>query len=236
MSGTNFSLYYLIYKGKWKEVLKNSELKFYLGIIFTAVLLITVNMNINLYHNVFESFKHSLFQVSSIITTTGYSTFDFDQWTTFSKSILFALMFIGGCAGSTGGSIKVVRILALVKLVKKEITMVLHPRAVVSVKFGDKPISDTSLLNISGFFVLYILIFVIGSILISFEGIGLIGSTSAVAATLGNVGPGFEFVGPTHTYSEFSNFSKILLSFFMLLGRLELFTVIAVLTPNFWKR
>jgi trk system potassium uptake protein TrkH len=236
MSGTNFSLYYLIYKGKWKEVLKNSELKFYLGIIVTAVLLITVNMNISLYHNLFESFKHSLFQVSSIITTTGYTTFDFDKWTTFSKSILFILMFIGGCAGSTGGSIKVVRILALVKLVKKELTMVLHPRAIVSVKFGVKPISDTSLLNISGFFVLYILIFAIGSILISFEGIGLVGSTSAVAATLGNVGPGFEFVGPTHTYSEFSNFSKILLSFFMLLGRLELFTVITVLTPNFWKR
>ena len=235
MSGTNFSLYYLLFKGKWKDVIRNSELKFYLGIIVVAVALITINMNINLYHNWFESFKHSLFQVSSIITTTGYTTFDFDQWTTFSKSILFLLMFIGGCAGSTGGSIKVVRILALVKLVKKELVMILHPRAVVAVKFDDKPVSESSLLNISGFFMLYILIFAIGSVIISYEGIGLVGATSAVAATLGNVGPGFGFVGPTQTYSEFSDFSKILLSFFMLLGRLELFTVIAMLTPNFWK-
>jgi trk system potassium uptake protein TrkH len=144
-------------------------------------------------------------------------------------------MFIGGCAGSTGGSIKVVRILALVKLVKKELVMILHPRAVVAVKFDDKPVSESSLLNISGFFMLYILIFAIGSVIISYEGIGLVGATSAVAATLGNVGPGFGFVGPTQTYSEFSDFSKILLSFFMLLGRLELFTVIAMLTPNFWK-
>jgi trk system potassium uptake protein TrkH len=235
MSGTNFSLYYDIFKGKWKEVVKNSELRLYLSIITICVLVISIDMNINLYRNWFESFKHSLFQVSSIITTTGYTTVDYEKWTTFSKGILFMLMFVGGSAGSTGGSIKVIRILALIKLIKRELTKILHPRAIVSVKFGDKPVSEDTLLNISGFFMLYMLIFIFGSILISLEGIGFMGASSAVAATLGNIGPGFEFVGPTHTYSEFSNASKLLLSFFMLLGRLELFTVIALLTPKFWK-
>ncbi|SHH43829.1 TrkH family potassium uptake protein [Clostridium grantii] len=235
MSGTNFSLYYDVFKGKWRDVIKNSELRLYLSIIGICVLFITIDMNIHLYGDLFTSFKHSFFQVSSIITTTGYTTFDYEQWTTFSKAILFMLMFVGGSAGSTGGSIKVIRILALIKLIKREIVKILHPRAIVSIKIDDKPISDDNLLNISGFFVLYMLIFIFGSILISLEGIGLMGSTSAVAATLGNIGPGFEFVGPTHTYSQFSSFSKLLLSFFMLLGRLELFTVIALLSPKFWK-
>lgn len=235
MSGTNFSLYYDLYKGKWREVIKNSELRLYLSIIAICVLMITINTNSHLYHNLFESFKHSLFQVSSIITTTGYTTFDYEQWPTFSKGILFMLMFVGGSAGSTGGSIKVVRILALIKLIKRELTKILHPRAVVSVKFGNKPLSEDTLLNISSFFMLYMLIFILGSIVISLEGIGFLGATSAVAATLGNIGPGFEFVGPTNTYADFSDASKLLLSFFMLLGRLELFTVIALLTPKFWR-
>ena len=234
MSGTNFSLYYDCYKGKWKEVLKNSELRFYLGIIVVSVTAITIDMNIHLYHNLFESFKHSLFQVSSLMTTTGYTTFDYEQWTAFSKSILFMLMFVGGCAGSTGGSIKVVRILALIKLIKRELIKILHPRAIVSVKFDGKPVSEDTLLNISSFFMLYMLIFIFGSIAISFEGISFLSASSAVAATLGNIGPGFDFVGPTHTYSDFSTPSKLLLSFFMLLGRLELFTVITLLTPKFW--
>ena len=235
MAGTNFSLYYDLYKGKWREVLKNSELRLYLGIIGVSVLAITIDTNISLYHNWFEAFKHSLFQTGSIITTTGYTSYDYEQWSSFSRGIIFILMFVGGCAGSTGGSIKVIRILAMLKLVKRELTKILHPRAIVSVKFGNQPVPEDNLLNISSFFILYMFIFAFGSIIISLEGIGFLGATSAVAATLGNIGPGFEFVGPTHTYSEFSSFSKLLLSFFMVLGRLELFTVIAVLTPKFWK-
>ena len=235
MSGTNFSLYYDCYKGKWRDVVKNSELRLYLGIIAVSVFVITIDMNSHLYHNWFESFKHSLFQVTSLMTTTGYTTVDYEKWTTFSKGILFMLMFVGGSAGSTGGGIKVIRILALIKLIRREMTKILHPRAIVSVKFGDQPVSEDTLLNISGFFALYMLIFILGSIAISLEGITFLGASSAVAATLGNIGPGFDFVGPTHTYSGFSNFSKLLLSFFMLLGRLELFTVIALLTPKFWR-
>lgn len=235
LSGTNFSLYYDLFKGKWRDVIKNSELKLYLSIIGVSVLLITINMNANLYHNLFESFKHAFFQVSSIITTTGYTSFDYEQWTSFSKTILFILMFVGGSAGSTGGSIKVIRILALSKLIKRETTKILHPRSVVSVKFGKKPVSENTMLNIAGFFMMYMLIFAGGTLLISLENISLISSASAVAATLGNIGPGFEFVGPTQTYAAFSSWSKMLLSFLMLLGRLELFTVIALLSPSFWK-
>jgi trk system potassium uptake protein TrkH len=235
LSGMNFSLYYDMYKGKWKEVFKNRELRLYLGIIVAAVIAITINTNMTFYHNWFEAFKHSLFQVTSLMTTTGYTTFDYEQWSTFSQGILFLLMFVGGSAGSTGGSIKVIRILGLIKLIRREVTKILHPRAVVSVKFGDQAASDDTLLNIAAFFMLYMLIFIFGSIIISLEGISFMGATSAVAATLGNIGPGFEFVGPTHTYSQFSNASKLLLSFFMLLGRLELFTVIALLSPKFWR-
>lgn len=235
MSGVNFSLYYDLFKGKWKEVFKNSELRLYLGIIFAAVIAITINTHMNFYHNIFEAFKHSLFQVSSLMTTTGYTSFDYEKWSSFSKAILFMLMFVGGSAGSTGGSIKVIRILALIKLVKREFTKVLHPRSVVAVKIDNKPVSEDTLMNIASFFMLYMLIFILGSILISLEGISLLSAGSAVAATLGNIGPGFDFVGPTSTYAEFSIASKLLLSFFMLLGRLELFTVLALLTPKFWR-
>jgi trk system potassium uptake protein TrkH len=145
------------------------------------------------------------------------------------------LMFVGGSAGSTGGSIKVMRILVLIKLIKRELTKILHPRAILSVKVDGQPVTDDTLHNISSFFMLYILIFIFGSLIISLEGISFFSAMSAVAATIGNIGPGFEFVGPTQTYADFSVFSKFLLSFFMLLGRLELFTVIALLTPKFWK-
>jgi len=235
MSGMNFSLYYDMYKGKWKDVFKNSELRLYLCIIAGAVIAITINIYGDVYNSLFESFKQALFQVSSLMTTTGYTTADYEQWSTFSQGILFLLMFVGGSAGSTGGSIKVIRILALIKLIRREVTKILHPRAVVSVKFGDQSVSEDTLLNIAGFFMLYMLIFIFGSIIISLEGIGFMGATSAVAATLGNIGPGFGFVGPTHTYSAFSDASKLLLSFFMLLGRLELFTVIALFSPKFWR-
>jgi len=235
MSGMNFSLYYDLYKGKWRDVIKNSELRLYLGIILASVIAITINTNASLYQNWFEAFQHSLFQVTSLITTTGYTSFDYEQWDTFSKAILFMLMFVGGSAGSTGGSIKVVRILALIKLIQREFTKILHPRSVVSVKINDQPIAEDTLMNIASFFMLYMVIFILGTILISLEGIGLLGAGSAVAATLGNIGPGFGFVGPTSTYAYFSAPGKLLLSFFMLLGRLELFTVLALFSPTFWK-
>jgi len=234
MSGANFSLYFALYKGKWKDVLKDEELRLYLGIIFIATILIGLNLN-STYKHIGISLRDSLFQVSSIITTTGYATVDFDKWSTFSKAILFLLIFVGGCAGSTGGAIKNIRILVLLKLIKREVAKIFHPRAMIPIKIGEKSIASDTTASITSFFALYILIFVIGTILISLEGIGIESSASAVAVTLGNVGPGFGFIGPTQTYSEFNSFSKLLLSFLMLLGRLELFTIIAFIAPKAWK-
>jgi trk system potassium uptake protein TrkH len=235
LAGANFSLYYAGFKGRWKEIYKNSELRLYLGIIFTCIVLITLNLHFSMYHNLGKALSDSSFQVGSIITTTGYTTTDFDKWPTFSKAMLFALMFVGGSSGSTGGSIKIIRILTLIKLLKREFRKIFHPRAVMAVKIDNEPVKSDVLSNISSFFILYLLIFIIGTILVSLEGIGLVGSAASVAATLGNIGPGFGFVGPTNTYSGFADATKILLSVFMLLGRLELFTVIAIFTPGFWK-
>ncbi len=235
MSGVNFSLYYLIFKRKFRDVYKNSELRLYLGVILASTIAIAINTNATVYANWFESFKHALFQVSSLVTTTGYTSFDYEQWDTFSQAILFMLMFVGGSAGSTGGSIKVIRILALIKLVKREFIKILHPRSVVTVKIDGQAMADDTLMNIASFFMLYMMIFIFGSIIVATEGVGLSGAASSVAATLGNIGPGFGFVGPTQTYAAFSSPIKLLLSFFMILGRLELFTVLALLTPKFWR-
>lgn len=236
LSGINFSLYYSLYKGRWKEIVKNEELRLYLGIIFVAVILIGLNINKTIYNNIGLSFRDSFFQVSSIITTTGYATADFNQWPTFSKIILFSLMFIGGCAGSTAGGIKNIRILALLKLIKREITKIFHPRAIIPIKTDDKILPNETVASITSFFILYIVIFILGTAIISLEGIDFESSAGAVAATLGNIGPGIGIVGPTQTYSQFSQWGKLLLSLLMLLGRLELFTLIALFVPSTWRK
>lgn len=235
LSGVNFSLYYVLYKGKWKEVLKNQELKLYLGIILTSSLLIALNLRLSTGQSVAKALKDGLFQVSSIITTTGYATVDFDLWPAFSKSVLFLLMFVGGCAGSTAGGMKSIRILVLLKKVKREIGKIFHPRAVIPIKNGDQVVSDETVSSISSFFALYMFIFIISTVVISLEGIDLASAASSVAVTLGNVGPGFGFVGPRNTFSGFSSSSKLFFSFLMLLGRLELFTIIAFMVPKNWR-
>lgn len=237
LSGVNFSLYYSLAKGKWKEVIKNEELRLYLGIIFAAGILIGLNiyMNTDGYKNIALAFRDSFFQVSSIITTTGYASVDFDLWPAFSKMILLLLMFIGGCAGSTSGSVKVIRILVLAKLVKRQVAKIFHPNAYIPIKIDGKVVNDDVVTSISSFFILFIIIFVIGILVISFEGLDFESTVSAVATSIGNVGPGFGFVGPTRNFSDFSSFSKIFLSLLMLMGRLELFTIIALISPKAWK-
>ncbi len=235
LSGANFSLYFAFYKGKWRDAIKNEELRLYL----TIILLATVFIGANLYFTTYEAsglaFRDAFFQVGSLITTTGYMTADFDQWPTFSKSILFLLFFIGGSAGSTSGGIKVIRILVLLKFVKREIKKIFHPRALIPIKIQNKSISSDVSASISSFFMLYLFLFIIGTILISLEDIGLESAASAVAATLGNIGPGFGVVGPTQNFSGFSDFSKIVFSILMLFGRLELFTIIALIVPKSWR-
>lgn len=235
LAGTNFALYYQLYRGRVKEVFKNSELRLYLGILATAIILITIDIFSNMGLTLGKSLQDAAFQVSSIVTTTGYATTDFDLWPTFSKNILFVLMFVGGSSGSTGGSIKIIRLLVLFKVMARETKKVFHPRAVIAVKVDEKPVKPDVISNIVSFIVLYMLIFAVGTVIVSLEGISMISASSAVAATLGNIGPGFEFVGATQTYALFSPATKLLLSFFMLIGRLELFTVIALLTPSYWK-
>jgi len=235
LCGINFSLFYDLLKGRWKNVLMNSELRLYLGVITVSTLLITFNLYGKVYNSIFETFKHALFQVSSIITTTGFTTVDFNKWPEFSKSILFLLMFVGGCAGSTGGGIKVIRLLIMGKVVKKEILKLLHPKAFVPIKINDKVLSLDTIISVSSFFFLYMVIFIISTVFISLEGVDLLSSASAVATTLGNIGPGFELVGPTQNFGFFSTPSKILFSLLMLLGRLELYTFFLFFVPDFWK-
>ncbi len=237
LSGINFSLYYGLVKGKWKEVIRNNELSFYLGIVLCAGLLIGLNIYTRTdgYKNIGLAFRDSFFQVSSIVTTTGYATTDFDLWPVFSKTILLLLMFIGGCAGSTSGSVKVIRILVLIKLVKRQVAKIFHPNAYIPIKIDGKVISDDIVTSISSFFILFIIIFVIGILVISLEGLDFESTISVVATSIANVGPGFGFVGPIRNFSSLSAFSKIFLSFLMLIGRLELFTIVALISPKAWK-
>lgn len=234
LSGVNFSLYYSLFKGGWKDVFKNEELRLYLAIVLMAIIAIAANLFMTSYAGVFRSLRDSFFQVSSIITTTGYTTANFDVWPTFSKIILFTLMFIGGCAGSTAGGIKVVRILILMKLIKRDVAKLFHPRAFMSIKNSGKKVTDETIVSISGFFTLYVMIFVISTIIISLEGLDIVSTSSAVAATLGNIGPGLGVVGPASNFGAFSSASKVLFSFLMLSGRLEIFTLITLILPKNW--
>lgn len=234
-SGVNFSLYYALYRNRLREVTGNEELRFYLLIIVTATLLIFFNLQQEYHGSVFTTLRHSFFQVASITTTTGYATVDYELWPPFSQSVLFFLMFVGGCAGSTGGSIKVIRLLVLVKLIKREIMRILHPRAMVPVRIHKRMLEPDVIASVTSFYILYLLILAVGTMLITLEGLDIISAFSAVAVTLGNIGPGFGFVGPTQNYAAFSVPAKGLLSLFMLMGRLELFTVFILMTPDFWR-
>ena len=235
LSGINFSLYYELYKGRFKHFFGNIELRAYLSIIAVATLLITFNIY-SIYGSIFESIKHAFFQVSSIITTTGYSSVNYDLWPPFSKAILFFLMFVGGSAGSTGGSIKVIRIVILFMFVRREIKKLLHPRALIPIQLNNKMLSTDVVSGVTGFFFLYMALFAAGTILLSLEGIDFTSAASAAASSIGNIGPGFELVGPFNTYSFFSSPSKYLMSLLMLFGRLELFTIFILFTPSHWTK
>lgn len=234
-AGINFSLYYDVIHGNFKTLLRDREFQFYSFVIFLAVVFITVNVNELFDHNLIESIRQSAFQVTSLITTTGYATVDYEVWPDFSKMILFLLMFIGGCSGSTGGAIKNIRILLVFKIIKRELYKLIHPKAVIAVKVGNKAVPEEVLQNVVGFVLLYILIFVGVSIVLLTQGMDLLSSTSAVAATLGNIGPGFGLVGPAMNYAHLTGFTKLLLTACMILGRLEIYTILILVIPAFWR-
>jgi trk system potassium uptake protein len=235
LAGVNFSLYYCFYQRKWSQIISDIELKAYLGIIMFCTIVIAFNISGG-YDKVTLAVRDAFFQVAAIITTTGYATVDFNVWPTLSKVILFFLMFIGGSAGSTGGAIKVIRVVTVSKLISREVSRIFHPRAVIPIKIGKKMMPSNVVNSIASFVTLYILIYIIGVLLISLEGLDFETTITSVAATLGNIGPGLALVGPRGNYSEFSDFSKIVFSVLMLLGRLELFTVLALLTPRLWVK
>lgn len=234
-SAANFSLYYDAIHGNFETLLKDREFWFYVFVVLISIILITVNINPFYNYNLTESIRHSTFQVTSVVTTTGFATVDYEAWPVLSKMILFLLMFIGGCSGSTGGAMKHIRILLVFKIIKREFYKLIHPNAVITVRVGEKPIPENILKNVVGFVLLYIIIFVLISTILLTQGMDIISSTSAVAATLGNIGPGFAAVGPTMNYSNLTNITKVLLICCMILGRLEIYTVLVLLFPAFWR-
>lgn len=231
--GVNFGLYFLVLTRRWKQALQSEELWLYCGVIAAATLLITVNTRTG---SVFDAFHHALFQVSSIITTTGFSTVDFDLWPAFSKGILVLLMFIGASAGSTGGGIKCSRILVMLKSVSKELHYLIHPRSVRVNMMDGKRIQHEVVRSINVFLITYLLIFSVSVLLLSLFNEDLLSNFTAVAATLNNIGPGLAQVGPTCNFGFFNAFSKLVLSFDMLAGRLELFPMLLLFNPATWRQ
>ncbi|MFC2130407.1 TrkH family potassium uptake protein [Bacteroidota bacterium] len=236
IAGTNFALHYRMLKGNFKAVWKSSEFRLYIYIILGATLFIGIQTYLINYTNFFETLQYTIFQVAAIITTTGFGTADYEQWSTSSQVILLLLMFIGGCAGSTGGGMKVIRIYILVKFVYTEIIRLLHPQAVIPVKVGNIVIERKVIANIAGFFILFMLLTGVGILIMSMMGLDFPTAVGSVVATINNIGPGIGDVGPTDNYAFIHPAGKWMLSFFMLAGRLEVFTVIILLAPSFWRK
>ncbi len=233
VAGANFALHFWMLRGEQKRLLRDPEFRLYLCIISCATLLITIMLWRS---SGIHSIRLALFQVVSILTTTGFTTANFDAWSSTARMILFVLMFLGGCAGSTSGGIKVVRILLLAKYGYRELFRSLHPRAILPVRLGRKMVPQNVLESILSFFILYILIFAVASLIMSALGMDVVSATSAAATTLGNVGPGFNMIGPAMHFGEVHPLGKLVLILCMWIGRLEIFTVVVLLIPDFWKK
>lgn len=236
VAGTNFILSYFAIRLRFNRIWKNEEFRFYLGIVLFVTLLVSAGLYISGESSVEESFRLALFQVVSIITTTGFTTADYLGWVPLLMVLMFVLMFIGGSAGSTGGGVKVIRILLIVKNLYLEIKRLLYPNAVIPVKLNRQAVPQHIIGNVLAFVFIYILIIVASVVVISSMGYNMDTSFGAAAATLGNIGPGIGLVGPSATYAHFPDFGKWFLSFLMLLGRLELFTVLVLFAPSFWSK
>lgn len=238
LAGCNFALYYKMLKGKIIDVFKDGEFKVYISIFLVVSILISINLFFRdtEYKTIGNAFRYASFQTATIITTTGYATANFELWPNFSKVLLFFLMFIGGCSGSTGGGIKVIRIITVIKIALNNIKYMLHPRGVFMLKVGGTTIRKSVVYTIAGFFGLYIFTILITTIVVSTCGTNIETSLTTALATVGNIGPGFGKIGPSENYSFFPAYIKWFLSLAMMAGRLELFTVFALFTPKFWNK
>lgn len=233
--GINFNIYFLILAKKWKQALKSEELKWYLITIGAAMFLIAWDIRM-LYGSFGEALQQSAFQVASIITTTGFATTDFNVWPEVSRTVLIMLMFVGACAGSTGGGIKVSRFVILLKSMGKEIKQYLHPRQVRKIQLDGKPVEHEVVRNVNVFMVVYTMIFGFSMLILAFDGNDLISNFTAVAATFNNIGPGLELVGPSANFDLFSHPAKLVLIFDMLAGRLEIFPLLLLFVKDTWKK
>ncbi len=233
--GVNFNFYYLLLRRKSRQALACTEVWAYLGIIAASILVITIQV-LPGFETVYQAFHHTAFQVSSIITTTGYSTADFNEWNALSKTILVLIMFVGACAGSTGGGIKVSRIIILLKGVRKEVMRVCHPRSIKKVKMDGHSLEHEAVHSVYAFVIIYICIFVVSLLVITLDEKDLVTNFTAVAATINNIGPGLNIVGPAGNFSSFSDLSKFVLMFDMLAGRLELLPLLVLFVPSTWKK
>lgn len=237
LAGANFALHYMFLRGKWKSWWQDEEFRFYLKVVLFATFSIAATLYLSgQVSSIEKAIRDGAFQVVSIITTTGFATANFDVWPYYSKMILFLLMFIGGCAGSTGGGIKNVRIIVLVKRVGMEIIHLLHPQQIVRLRLNGRVLKDDVLASVTAFFILYMLLFAVFSVVMAATGLDVLEAMSSVAATLGNIGPGFGQVGPIGNYSGISDVGKWVLSLCMLLGRLEIFTVVMLFVPGTWRQ
>jgi len=235
-AGMNFTLHYHVLHKNFDVFKKNSEFKFYVAFLLLATLSIMFIHRPHHSFNLEESFRQTLFHVTSLVTTTGYVSSDYENWAPFSRIMFFILLFIGGCTGSTGGGIKFARHSLLLKNSWLEFKRLIHPRAIIPVRFNDKAVGLEIISNVQAFIIIYIFIFVLGALILSISGLDFFTSIGASATCLGNVGPGLGIVGPVGNFSSLSDLSKWILSFFMLVGRLELFTVLLLFSPAFWKK
>ena len=233
--GVTFNFYFYLLTKKFRQAFSTEEVRYYIGIIAIAIVVITFNVR-HMFGGVGHALQQAAFQVGSIITTTGFATTDFNQWPQVSRTILVMLMFVGACAGSTGGGIKVSRFVILCKTVRKELHLFVHPNAVKKIKMDEKPVPHEVVRSTNIFLIVYVLIFAFSVLLIGFNNYDLTTNFTAVAATLNNIGPGLELVGPAENFSMFSYFSKSVLIFDMLAGRLEIFPLLLLFVKDTWKK
>jgi len=236
LAGTNFALHYRFLKGGYKGYWLDREFRFYLTIILVGISIMFVYLFFELGGGWGDRLEDAAFQVVSIMTTTGYATANFGVWPAFCQYLLLFLMFVGGCAGSTGGGIKCIRIMLLFKYAQQELRRIIHPHAVTTVKLGEQNISQSVLNGILGMVILFMAIFVLASLAMSALGFDIVTSISSVAATLGNIGPGLGLVGPAENYAHIPSIGKGILIFCMLAGRLEVYTIVILLFPEFWRK
>jgi trk system potassium uptake protein TrkH len=236
LAGINFSLHYKLVKGHPKQFFRDPELRVYLGILGAFILVVFTDVYGTIYPRILDAFRYASFQVVSTITTTGFVTADYEKWPAFSQQVLLFCMFLGSMAGSTGGGIKIMRIILLAKHCYMEIFRIIHPHATTTVKLGQTPVSQTIMRSIWGFFLLYIGIFIVGTMAMAALGLDMISAFSSVATCLGNVGPGLGSIGPMDNFAGVPVIGKWILIFCMLLGRLEIYTIIVLLLPAFWRK